>query len=87
VHRTDELQPSNLEASVAVMAVEMRYVRAGIEELKLGQQQNVSRREYEDFKDGIQKELTSRRLPWTSIGAFIVAAAGLLLVVVDRLAN
>ena len=68
------------------MAVEMRYVRAGIEELKVGQQQNVSRREYEDFKTTVEKEITSRKLPWPSVGAFIVAAAGLLLIIIDRLA-
>jgi hypothetical protein len=86
-HRPEDLQPSNLEASVAVMAVEMRYVRAGIEELKVGQQQNVGRREYEDFKGAVEKELNARRLPWPSVGAFIIAAAGLLLVVIDRVAN
>ena len=84
-HRPEELQPTNLEAAVAVMAVEMRYVRAGIDELKNGQQQNVDRREYEDFKIRIEKDLNSRKLPWPSVGAFIVAAAGLLLIVIDRL--
>lgn len=82
-----EMQPTNLEASVAVMAVEMRYVRAGIEELKTGQTQTVPRSEWEQWKQLIEKELASRRVPWTSVGAFIVAGAGLLLVVVEKFGN
>lgn len=90
-HRAEELQPTNLEASVAVLTVEMRYVRAGIDDLKTGQTRSVSRNEWEQRNghvDGrfaqIEKEASARRMPWPSVGAFIVAAAVLLLNVVEK---
>jgi len=83
-HRPHEdLQPSNLEASVAVMAVEMRYVRAGIEELKQGQQQTVSRNEWEQWKLVMERELNSRRVPWPSVGALVISGAALLILLIQ----
>lgn len=90
-HAPNEMQPTNLEASVAVLAVEVRYARAGIEELIKQQQTHVTRNEWEQrnsYVDGrfseFGKELAARRAPWTSIGAFVVAGAVLLLQLIER---
>lgn len=90
-HNTHELQPTNLEAAVAVMAVELRYVRAGVDELKAGQNLSVSRNEWEqrngyvDSRFGdMDKELAARRVPWTSVGALVIASAVLIIDLIQR---
>lgn len=89
-----EALPTNMEASVAVMTVELRYVRQAVDEIKSNQQSSVSRNEWEqrntyvDNRIGaILTELATRRLPWPTVGAFLTGAVAVSLVVIDKVVN
>ena len=93
-HSSQEALPTNMEASVAVMTVELRYVRQAVDEIKNNQASSVSRNEWEqrntyvDNRLGnIATELATRRLPWPTVGAFLTGALAVGLVIVDKIAN
>ena len=87
-----EAMPTNTEASIAVMAVELRYVRKAVDEIKDNQSATVSRVEWEQrnghvdgrFAD-IYRELAARRVSWPAVGALIVAVLVLGLDVIGRI--
>ena len=86
--RHDEnLQPTNVEAMLAVQTVEMRNVTKGIEEIKAKLEQHVTRNEWEQWKIVVDRELQARRLPWPTVGAFVTGAVAVALVIIDRIVN
>ena len=86
-HRQEELQPTNIEALLAVQTVEMRNVTKGIEEIKAKMEQHVTRNEWEQWKLSVDRELQARRLPWPTVGAFITGAVAVALVIMDKVVN
>lgn len=86
-HASEELQPTNVEAMLAVMTVEVRNMGKLLEKIEQKQEQQVPRNEFEQWKMYVERELATRRLPWTSVGAFFTGAVAVALVVIDRFAQ
>jgi hypothetical protein len=87
----ETLMPTNTDAAIAVMAVEMRYVRKAVDEIKQNQSANVTRSEWQQrnahvdgrFAD-VYRELAARRVSWPAVGALVVAAIVLVLDLISR---
>lgn len=91
-HNPQEAMPTNMEASMAVMTVELRYVRQAVDEIKNHQASSVPRTEWEQRNayvdsrfSAITAELATRRLPWPTVGAFLTGAIAVALVVIDKI--
>lgn len=79
---TTEATPTNTEASMAVLAVEVRYIRAAVDEIRTANSGNVTRNEWiqrNDYVDSrftaLNNELASRRVSWPAIAALVVAVS------------
>lgn len=86
--------PTNAEASMAVMAVEVRYIKEAVERMERTNSVNVTRNEWEQRNQHVDarfteifKDMASRKMPWTSVAAFVVAGASLLVIVIPLIAN
>lgn len=80
------------DASLAVLTVEVRYIKAAVERIEQGNAGHVTRNEWEQrngFVDsrfvGLDKELAARRVPWTSVGALVIAGAVLVIDIIQRI--
>lgn len=86
--------PTNDTASLAVLAVEVRYIRSAVDEIRTGNQQYVTRNEWQlrnDYVDGrfvtTQAELNSRKVSWPAVAALVVAISVALFDLIPLLAN
>lgn len=76
------------DTALAVMAVEVRYIRAAVDDIRLSNQHNVTRNEWEqrnNYVDGRLNTLDARRAPWWSVASIVVAAAALLVTIAPYL--
>ena len=87
-----EAAPMNTDANIAVMAVEVRYIKEAVERMERSNEAKVSRHEWEQrnvYVDGrfvdafakiaeVSADAARRRAPWWTI---VAAAAGCLAVV------
>ena len=92
-----EAVPTNTDANIAVMAVELRYIKASVERIEQAHTASVPRTEWEQRNEYVNQqlhalvrenadlktELASKRAPWWSVLSSIGSAAAVVIVLIQ----
>lgn len=73
--RNAEAVPTNVEASVAVMAVEMRYAREALDRIEKAQQTSVPRTEWEQRNAYVDQRFAAQSEKFAEINQKFATAA------------
>lgn len=92
-----DAMPSNTEANIAVMTVELRYIKEAVSRIESAHTTSVPRTEWEQRNEYINQqlhqivkesadlkaELASKRAPWWSVLSSFAGAAAVIIVIIQ----